>query len=226
VNRPPETNVFHYPICGIGCPKAVREFYLGGHGESPCNFSWYVIEWNGQRSDIVQLKDGRTLTIRKAEKTDARQLIDYMKIALDESDNLTMSANEFTMTVEQEEQFIENVNSSAASATLVGFVDGALVCVGNVSAHTKTRMAHWAGIGMSVLRAYWGMGVGTALMSEIVAFAKSTGTLEILELEVRADNAHAISIYERVGFQKFGYRPKAFKLHGEYHDNILMHLEL
>lgn len=55
----------------------------------------------------VRLKNGQTLTIRRAEHKDAIGLIDYLNTIGGESDNLTFGAGEFSMTQEQEIEFIE-----------------------------------------------------------------------------------------------------------------------
>jgi len=172
------------------------------------------------------LKNGQELIIRRAEKSDAQQLIDYLNLVGGESDNLLFGENGFHMTAEQEEDFIENINCSQASVLLVGFVDDMLVCVGSVFAGKRERIAHQGDVAMSVLKAYWGIGVGTALMGAIIAFAKNTGTLEILHLGVKADNARAIRLYKKSGFQEIGRYPKFFKIRSEYHDEILMNLYL
>lgn len=42
-------------------------------------------------------------------------------------------------------------------------------------------------------------------------------------LTVRSDNARAIHLYEKVGFERYGIQPRAFKLKdGTYRDEIIM----
>ena len=174
----------------------------------------------------MQLKNGKQLLIRKAEKKDASQLIQYLNKVGGESDNLLYGANEFNMTAEQEEQYIQDTNSSDTSVLLVGLVDDKIICVGNIFASTAERIAHQGDLGMSVLRQYWGLGVGTHLMNALIDFAKNTDKLEIIHLQVRADNKRAIAIYKKMGFQEIGVFPKYTKINGKYYDDILMNLYL
>ena len=174
----------------------------------------------------MQLKNGKELTIRNARKEDAAELITYINIVGGESDNLLFGANEFNMTVEQEEKFIESLTQAQTSTLLVGEVDGRIICVGNISARNRERVAHQCELALSVLKEFWGQGVGTALMKALIDFAKSTGKLEIIHLKVKADNVPAIALYKKLGFQEIGRFPRDTKIDGVYYDAILMNLYL
>ena len=174
----------------------------------------------------MQLKNGKGILIRKAKKEDAAELIGYLNTVGGESDNLTFGANEFHMTVEQEEKYIESMDSSNTSVQLVGVVEGKIICTGSIFASKKERVAHNCVLAMSVLKDYWGQGVGACLMSALIDFAKSTNKLEIIHLRVKADNSRAIALYKKLGFQEIGVYPKDTKINGKYYDAILMNLYL
>ena len=174
----------------------------------------------------MQLKNRKNLLIRKANKADAAELIAYLNTVGGESDNLLFGANEFNMTIEQEESYIESLEDSSTSALLVGTVDGKIVCVGSLSAPTRERIAHQGNLGMSVLKEFWGLGAGTQLMGALIDFAKNGKKLEVIHLQVRADNERAIALYKKMGFKEIGVYPKYTKINGEYFDDILMNLYL
>ena len=174
----------------------------------------------------MKLKNDCELRIRKAEKNDSQHLIEYLRIVREESDNLLATPDDPLPTLEKEEKFIEHFNNAKSSVLLVGFIDNEVVGIGSVSENTKERILHQGGIAMSVLQKYWGVGVGTALMNALVDFARSTGTLEILHLGVKADNLRGVSLYKKVGFEEIGRYPKFFKINGVYYDEILMNLYL
>jgi len=174
----------------------------------------------------MQLKNGKDILIRKARKEDAAEMVSYINTVIGESDNLLMSVGEFEMTVEQEEKLIESLANSTTSAFMVGVVDGRIVGVANISSSKRKRVAHQAGIGMSVLKEYWGQGVGAHLMHALIDFAKNSGTIEIIHLRVKADNTRAIALYTKMGFKEFGVFPKEIKIDGHYYDTILMNLYL
>ena len=87
------------------------------------------------------------------------------------------------------------------------------------------RMYHRAELGISVVKAYWGRGIGSQLLEQIIAYAKSH-SIELLNLEVRSDNARAIHLYEKFGFRSIGISPAFFKIVNQYVDCVLMYLDL
>lgn len=62
-------------------------------------------------------------------------------------------------------------------------------------------------------------------MEAIIAFAKNAG-IEIIELQVRSDNANAIHLYEKMGFEKIGRYKGFYKINREKIDFELMNLYL
>lgn len=84
---------------------------------------------------------------------------------------------------------------------------------------------HRGMLGMGILPAYRGKGLGTQLLSEILKLAKKRG-LEKVELEVYGSNASAIALYKKAGFFEEGSRKKARKHKGQYEDFILMGIYL
>jgi ribosomal protein S18 acetylase RimI-like enzyme len=87
-------------------------------------------------------------------------------------------------------------------------------------------MQHRAEFGISVDKAYWGLGVGRVLTEACIECARAAGYTQ-LELGVVADNERAVSLYESEGFVEFGRNPRGFnsRLTG-YQPLVLMRLEL
>lgn len=105
---------------------------------------------------------------------------------------------------------------------LVALIEGKVV--GNIGLHRETahRRIHAASIGMAVHDAYAGRGVGVALMGAVVELAERWWNIKRLELSVYADNARAIALYERFGFQREGLMRAYAWRDGEYVDSIAM----
>ena len=77
-------------------------------------------------------------------------------------------------------------------------------------------------MGISVRKEYWGCGLGSYLMQLAIDQTRANG-FEQLELGVYSDNSRAIHLYEKVGFERYGIQPRAFKLKdGTYRDEIIM----
>lgn len=174
----------------------------------------------------MELKNGMKLKIEKAKRHDAGQVLDYLNLVGGESDNLLFGANEFTMSLEAEEEFIENLETSKVSALFVGKIDNEVVCIGSAMAPLRQRIAHQAEVAISVKKKYWGLGIGTHLMQAIIDFSRQNGTTEILHLGVRYGNDEAINLYRKMGFEEMGRYHNFFKINGQYYDEILMNLNL
>ena len=170
------------------------------------------------------LKNGNELLIRKAEKKDAQKILYYLNVVGGESDNLLFGADGFTMSVEQEEQYIEQMNNSQTSTLIIGLIDSKIVSTGSISSPSIERISHQCDIAISVLKEFWDIGIGTCMMNEIINFVKHSKKLEIVHLGVKADNIRAIALYKKMGFQEIGLYPRFFKINGKYYDEILMNL--
>ena len=165
-----------------------------------------------------------TIEIREARAQDAEALLAYLKRIGGESDNLTFDGNGFPITVEQEQHFLENVHSDPGSIHLIALKDGKIIADGSLSGFPR-RMSHRAGLGISVVRDEWNHGIGSMLMERLIGFAKESG-IELINLEVRADNDSAIHLYEKYGFRSIGTSPAYFKIGEQYFDFVLMVLDL
>ena len=75
---------------------------------------------------------------------------------------------------------------------------------------------------MAVHDAFTGRGVGTAMMAAALDLADNWLNLRRVELKVYADNARAIALYERFGFEREGrLRDYAWRA-GAYVDSLAM----
>ena len=81
---------------------------------------------------------------------------------------------------------------------------------------------HVVSLGISVAAGAQGQGVGKALMAALCDYADRWAQVLRIELTVFADNAHAIALYRRFGFQQEGLH-RAFALRdGRYADALSM----
>jgi len=160
--------------------------------------------------------------IRKARLSDAQTILDYLTVIGAESDNLTFGAEGLGYTVEEETKTINTIRKSNNSVMLLGFVGDELVSVANLGGKSRERMKHYATLGISVRQTYWHQGIGKAMMAKLIEFAQKNPVLEIIELEVKSDNEHAIKLYQSFGFIQVGIMPKLMKINGKYHDTFVM----
>ena len=165
------------------------------------------------------------IVYREAVAKDAEGVLRHIQTVGGETDNLSFGKDTFSISIEREARFIDRFCKNKNDIMLVA-LDGDKV-VGNavVERNKVLRYNHRAEISITVLKEYWGRGIGSSLMNIMIDFAKSTG-IEILYLEVRADNLRAISLYERFGFKKIGKYNNFFKIDNIYYDAYIMTLNL
>lgn len=86
-------------------------------------------------------------------------------------------------------------------------------------------LQHCGALGMGLLPDYRGRGIGGDLLKVCMALAKERGITRV-ELEARSDNAAALRLYERFGFEYEGTRRQGMRIDGRYQDTVAMGLLL
>lgn len=84
------------------------------------------------------------------------------------------------------------------------------------------RKRHRGDLGVMVHPDYWNQGVATALMNALLDLADNWLMLVRLELDVFPDNAAAIRLYEKLGFEREGVLRRAAIRNGRYEDLVMM----
>lgn len=174
----------------------------------------------------VQLKSDDVLILRTALPQDACNIIDYLNIVGGESDNLLFGCNDINITVEQEIAHIENVNKNDNSLMLLGIVGDKIVSIAHIGCSNSKRIMHNSEIAISVKKDYWGQGVGTAVMTELINFAKNHIFIKNVSLRVKATNINAIKLYKKCGFNQIGVHKNYFYINDKYYDSLLMDLQV
>lgn len=105
----------------------------------------------------------------------------------------------------------------------VALIEGNVVGWCDVLPIDRPTMSHVGVLGVGVLSAHRGKGIGTALVRSAIEMAKAAGLTRI-ELTVREHNERAITLYERLGFTREGVKRKAVRIDGKYEDLLCMGL--
>lgn len=174
----------------------------------------------------IKLKNGQQLILRKPLIEDAKRMIEYLNIVGGESDNLLFGKDEFRLTVEQEMEHIKRISNDLNALMILGLIDNEIVSVAQIDSPHRKRIAHNSEFSISVKKNYWKNGIGSAVMSEIIRFAKENSTIKNVSLGVKASNNSAIIMYEKFGFTKIGVHKNNFNVNGNFDDEILMDLYL
>ena len=158
----------------------------------------------------IILKNGREAQLRNGVAADGDAVYELFQLTHAETDYLLSYPDENSLDPEQEAQFLQEKTDSPNEIEILAIVDGKVVGMAGIEAvGKKFKVRHRADLGISVLKEYWGLGLGKALMLACIQCAKDAGYAQV-ELNVVAENERALSLYRSVGFEEFGRNPRGF----------------
>jgi RimJ/RimL family protein N-acetyltransferase len=117
-------------------------------------------------------------------------------------------------------QFVMN-NISRGYPQFVAIADDKVVGWCDIIPKDRPVHVHGGVLGMGLLPPFRGRGNGTALVNATLNEAWRQSLVRV-ELTVHADNARAIALYKKVGFETEGILRDAVRIDGRYKDLILM----
>lgn len=176
---------------------------------------------------IIQLKNGMECCLRNGVESDGQAVLDNFNLTHGETDYLLSYPDETSFDAMKESQFLKHKAESANEIEILAVIDGVVVGTAGIDAvGTKFKIRHRAEFGISVLKKYWGVGIGRALMEACIQCAKKAGYVQ-LELTVVSDNERAIAMYQKAGFEECGRNPKGFcSRTAGFQETVTMRLEL
>lgn len=177
---------------------------------------------------LIRTEDADTgtdhLQMRLATVEDAASVLECLNRVGGESDNLMFGENGFDhLTIEEERAYIESMQGR--SALLLGFIGNELAAIASLEGKTRERAAHRSNLAITVRQKFWHRGIGTQMMNKLVEHAKAEG-ISVIETHVRADNASALSLYEKMGFERIGTYKRFFRIGDTDYDAELLNLYL
>lgn len=159
------------------------------------------------------------MDIRTVTEADAPELCEYASTLFGE--NLPGIFKRSSPTLEQELDYIRAHLDSPNSTLLVAVDDGVIVGLAGLVGESNEEERHVASLAISVAGGRRGRGVGTALIEALLSWAPSAGVTRV-QLWAWANNPRAISLYERLGFQREGVARRSVIVDGGPVDVVLM----
>ncbi len=158
----------------------------------------------------IVLKNDKEALLRNGDAADGLLVYEAFNATHAETDYLLSYPDENSFDPEQEAQFLSERTGSSDEIEIIAIIDGKVVGTAGIGAvGRKYKVKHRAEFGISILKEYWGLGLGKALSEACIRCAKDAGYTQ-LELNVVAENSAAISLYQSLGFVEFGRNPKGF----------------
>ena len=174
----------------------------------------------------VLLKDGRTCVLRNGTEADAQAAAENFNLTHTQTDFLLSYPDETDLSAELEAQFLQDKTECPDEVELIAEVEGRVAGTAGIDCIGRNKVRRRAEFGVSVDRAYWGLGVGRALTEACIECAKKAGYAQ-LELDVVAENERAIALYKSLGFTEYGRNPRGFcSRETGWQTLVLMRLEL
>ncbi len=162
------------------------------------------------------------IILRSPTSLDADKLIRLEEKTVSETDFLTRSPGEDVKSAEKQIKLIERINTSENMLMILSEMGERLAGSCTLQTSKRKKTAHRGTLGITILRKFWSMGIGTLMIEETAAYAKKIGITQ-LELLVMETNTRAIRLYEHLGFVKVGELPNAYRLeNGEYRSQLMM----
>lgn len=166
--------------------------------------------------------EGRLVRLRAREPEDEPLLHEWFNDP-EVTQHLTIR---YPLSHAQEKEFIEGasrVGYNLASFGVETITESRLI--GGVGLESVSPENRSAILGIAIGdKAFWNGGYGTDAMRVLCRFGFEMMNLHRIELEVYAENARAIHVYEKVGFQLEGTRRQAMFKFGRYQDLRVMGL--
>lgn len=179
------------------------------------------------RKKQIKLKNGKACILTSPKIENAQELADYYKKLVAETRFISTDVADLlknTDAVESQEKWIGESIVAEKSLIVTAQVDGRIVGIGSINPkrNNRIRYRHACCLGISVLKKFHGIGIASAIMRELIEFAKKSG-FEQIELDVVSTNESAIHLYKKFGFAEEGRLSHAMKYtDGTYADFIKM----
>ncbi|MCR8869744.1 GNAT family N-acetyltransferase [Peribacillus frigoritolerans] len=160
------------------------------------------------------------MEIRRASRKDAGNLAALFN-HVEDSGYMLFNPGERKATAKQMEKQLEQIEKNPSSIVLVSAsgneLTGYLILLGNQMGRTR----HSAKIVIGIHEQVRGKGIGTKLFQKMEEHAR-TNEIRRLELSVIANNAPALSLYHKMGFEKEGIKRESLFFDGKYHDEYFL----
>jgi len=173
------------------------------------------------RTTFEQLGDSN-IQIGNASVEDAEELLEYLDRVHRQTDYLKRKLEELNLTLEDEKDYIKEMNERDDRFFIVAREDDKIVGALTFISSPYERYKHQGDLSMSVDKSHWGRGIGSSLIKFLIDWGENNG-LKRIELRVDINNDRAINLYRKFGFREEGRLQSRRKVGpGIFHDELVM----
>ena len=165
--------------------------------------------------------DAPGLTIRRAAEADAAAWLELARRIDDETRFMMFEPGERTTTDAEQAKRFRAMEAAGNQAVFLAEVDGEPIGYLGAMGGPFNRSRHRVYLFIGIRDGYQGRGIGTALFTEIEAWARGWGAHR-LELTVMPHNTAGLALYRKMGFDIEGTSRDSLCVDGAYVDEIMM----
>lgn len=149
------------------------------------------------------------LEIRQAQATDAAAVLAASQQLATETDFLLMDEEGLALPETLLAQELAALAAQDNYLLLLAFDGNRVIGMASIKGNNEWQLSHVGEIGISILKAYWGLGLGSILLEELLDWVSATNLLTRIELTVQVRNERAIGLYQKFGFVTEGCMKQA-----------------
>jgi RimJ/RimL family protein N-acetyltransferase len=158
--------------------------------------------------------------VRRAAPGDAAALVELARTVGTEPEGWLITDGDWR-TTSDERRYLRTLRRHPHAAVFVAEAPEGIVGRLSIARDPHPASAHVADVGLMVAKEHRRRGVGVALMKAAEEWAAGVGVRKI-ELHVFPHNSAAIALYERLGYEREGFRRLHYRRGREFLDAILM----
>ncbi|MDB1690856.1 GNAT family N-acetyltransferase [Enterococcus casseliflavus] len=162
------------------------------------------------------------LQIKEATGADAKAVLAVSQQLGEETDFLLMDESGLALPEALLAEQLDAIYDRDDYLLLLAFDQEQLIAMASVKGHEEWQLAHVGEIGISILKEYWGLGLGSLLIEELLDWVVEVGELTRIELTVQARNLRAIHLYQKFGFLTEGCMKEAVQTREGQKVDVLM----
>lgn len=168
------------------------------------------------------MKNNKDVTLREAIKEDAQNIVDFYNLVGAETTYLSFGADEYKVSLEQQESMIESTNSSDNNFMILALVDKKIIGIGTISSNQKKKGKHVGILGIVITEKYCDLGLGKIMMDYLINWCRNNNITTKISLSVREDNPRAIALYKKCGFEVEGVLKNETYIDGKFFNIVCM----
>lgn len=171
----------------------------------------------------IRLKNRRSVVMRPVEVDDAKELIGLDHDVFSDGEGIATLPIDFPVGGSQKYGIITVYCDDPDCLLLLVETAERVVGFLRCSPAHGTFEAHCGVVAIEVAPEWRNLGIGRALLGEMLTWARQNTTIEKIAVSVAASNARAVALFEKMGFVIEGRKVRGIQYDdGHYDDEIMM----